>query len=64
MFTDTLLSVTRGHTQWLEPLLLDLTGDGWRLVGLGKVSSWSLLVIVTFILVADLKHIKAQRDRR
>ena len=36
--------------------------EGWRLVGLGKISSWGLLVIVTFIIVADLKHVKALRD--
>lgn len=34
---------------------------GWRLVGLGKISSWALLVILSFILVADLKHLKARR---
>lgn len=38
--------------------------EGWRLVGLGKMSSWALLVIVTFIIVADLKHVKARRDAR
>ncbi len=35
---------------------------GWRLVGLGKISSWALLVILSFILVADLKHLKARRS--
>jgi uncharacterized membrane protein YoaT (DUF817 family) len=29
---------------------------GWHLVSLGILSSWSLLVIVSFILVAGLKH--------
>lgn len=28
----------------------------WTLVGFGKISSWSLLVIVSFIIVAYLKH--------
>lgn len=37
---------------------------GWELVGFGKLSSWALLVIVTFIIVADLKHVKAKRDAR
>ena len=37
---------------------------GWRLVGLGKISSWALLVILSFILVADLKHLKARRALR
>lgn len=36
--------------------------EGWRLVGFGKLSSWALLVIVTFIIVADLKHVKARRS--
>lgn len=28
----------------------------WTLVGIGKISSWSLLVIISFIVVAYLKH--------
>jgi uncharacterized membrane protein YoaT (DUF817 family) len=32
----------------------------WARVGLGKWSSWSLLVIMTFTLVANLKHVKAR----
>lgn len=32
----------------------------WSLVHLGKWSSWSLLVIMTFTIVAHLKHIKRQ----
>jgi uncharacterized membrane protein YoaT (DUF817 family) len=42
---------------WVYPHQL----AGWQLVGFGKMTSWSLLVIVTFILVADLKHVKARR---
>jgi uncharacterized membrane protein YoaT (DUF817 family) len=34
----------------------------WTLVGFGKISSWSLLVIVSFIIIAYLKHYKATRD--
>ena len=33
---------------------------GWSVVHLGKWSSWSLLVIMTFTIVANLKHIKSQ----
>ena len=33
---------------------------GWRPVGLRKVHSWSLLVILSFVCVADLKHLKAR----
>lgn len=33
---------------------------GWSIVHLGKWSSWSLLVIMTFTIVAHLKHIKAK----
>jgi uncharacterized membrane protein YoaT (DUF817 family) len=32
---------------------------GWRPVSRGKVSSWSLLVVLTFVIVADLKALKA-----
>lgn len=30
----------------------------WNIVSLGKLSSWFLLVIVSFIIVAQLKHVK------
>ncbi|BCB03965.1 DUF817 domain-containing protein [Bacillus sp. KH172YL63] len=33
--------------------------DAWSLVHLGKVSSWLLLVIVSFLIVASLKRVKA-----
>jgi uncharacterized membrane protein YoaT (DUF817 family) len=33
--------------------------DGWRVVHLGKISSWFLLVIVSFIIVAQLKQLKS-----
>lgn len=36
---------------------------GWRIVHVGKISSWTLLVVITLILVADLKHYKAGRER-
>lgn len=32
----------------------------WATVSLGKWSSWSLLVVMTFTIVANLKHIKAK----
>ncbi|EJL41279.1 hypothetical protein BAG01nite_03160 [Brevibacillus agri] len=35
--------------------------SGWELVHLSKISSWFLLVIVSFIIVAELKHVKARR---
>lgn len=31
----------------------------WRLVGFGKISSWFLLVIISVIIVAQLKYVKA-----
>jgi uncharacterized membrane protein YoaT (DUF817 family) len=41
---------------------------GWQLVHAGKIGSWSLLVVMTFVIVADLKHVKTRRmaktDRR
>ena len=35
--------------------------EGWHWVGFGKLSSWSLLVIVSFLIVAQLKRVKAER---
>jgi uncharacterized membrane protein YoaT (DUF817 family) len=36
--------------------------EGWHWVGVGKLSSWSLLVIVSFLIVAQLKRVKAGRS--
>lgn len=33
----------------------------WNLVSLGKISSWCLLVIISFVIVAELKHARAER---
>lgn len=35
--------------------------EAWQLVHTGKFSSWLLLVIVSFLIVAALKHVKQQR---
>ncbi|MFD0717310.1 DUF817 domain-containing protein [Paenibacillus sp. GCM10027626] len=35
--------------------------EAWSIVGWGKLSSWFLLVIVSFIIVAQLKHVKEGR---
>ncbi|WP_042149925.1 DUF817 domain-containing protein [Paucisalibacillus sp. EB02] len=37
--------------------------DAWSLVSLGKVSSWVLLVIVSFLIVATLKRVKGSYVR-
>jgi len=42
------------HAFWQYPHQL----GGWSAVYVGKWSSWSLLVIMTFTIVANLKHIK------
>jgi uncharacterized membrane protein YoaT (DUF817 family) len=34
----------------------------WQMVGVGKLSSWGLLVIVSIIIVAELKFIKSKSD--
>ncbi|UOQ84365.1 DUF817 domain-containing protein [Gracilibacillus salinarum] len=34
----------------------------WQLVHFGKISSWLLLVIVSFLIVAMLKHLKEKRE--
>ncbi len=36
--------------------------DAWSLVHLGKVSSWLLLVIVSFLIVATLKQVKGRNS--
>ncbi len=36
---------------------------GWQAVNVGKISSWALLVIVSFMIVAQLKRVKAARRR-
>ncbi len=36
----------------------------WQLVHIGKISSWSLLVVITIIIVADLKYIKLRRIQK
>ncbi|MEO5927063.1 MAG: DUF817 domain-containing protein [Patescibacteria group bacterium] len=33
----------------------------WNMVGLGKITSWFMLVIISFILIANLKHVKEKR---
>lgn len=35
--------------------------DGWQMVSVSKLTSWALLFIVSFVLVAQLKRIKARR---
>jgi len=44
------------HGVWQYPHQL----GGWSAVHVGKWSSWSLLVIMTFTIVANLKHIKTR----
>ena len=34
---------------------------GWRVVDLHKITSWSLLVIISFVQIIDLKHLKYAR---
>ena len=43
------------HAGWRYPNQI----GAWATVHIGKWSSWSLLVIMTFTIVANLKHIKA-----
>lgn len=38
--------------------------EGWQLVHASKISSWFLLVIVSFIIVAQLKHLKRHLNSR
>ncbi|MEK3685992.1 DUF817 domain-containing protein [Paenibacillus sp. FSL R10-2736] len=36
--------------------------EAWHLVGFSKISSWFLLIIISVIIVAQLKHVKAGRS--
>ena len=38
--------------------------DGWRMVDPHKLSSWALLVIVSLMIVVQLKHVKGRRTPR
>jgi uncharacterized membrane protein YoaT (DUF817 family) len=57
-----------GFFIWLAENLSTLFGiwkypnqlGAWSIVHIGKWSSWSLLVIITFTLIAGLKHIKSR----
>lgn len=56
-----------GFFIWLAEIISTFFGvwrypnqvGAWATVHIGKWSSWSLLVIMTFTIVANLKHIKA-----
>lgn len=37
--------------------------EHWEIVHIGKISSWFLLVIVSFLIVALLKHLKENREK-
>jgi uncharacterized membrane protein YoaT (DUF817 family) len=55
-----------GFFVWVAENLATLFGawvypnqqKAWAVVSTSKISSWALLVIVTFIIVADLKHVR------
>ena len=38
--------------------------EQWSIVSIGKISSWSLLVIISFIIVAQLKHVKENFNKK
>lgn len=46
---------------WVYP---HQTSGAWQFVHIGKISSWSLLVVITIIIVADLKHIKQRSTQQ
>lgn len=35
--------------------------QSWRIVSMGKISSWFLLVIISFVIVADLKYVRGKK---
>ena len=56
MFVYVAENIGTFYNGWLYPN----QHAGWRLVDTGKWSSWSLLVIISFIVVAVLKDVKAR----
>lgn len=36
--------------------------ESWELVHLGKISSWGLLVVITFTIVAELKFFHQRKE--
>jgi uncharacterized membrane protein YoaT (DUF817 family) len=38
--------------------------DRWTVVSFQKFSSWFLLVIISFLIVADLKHVREEKNRQ
>jgi uncharacterized membrane protein YoaT (DUF817 family) len=66
----TLSFVLIGFFVWIAENLGTISGawlyphqtNGWKVVDLGKFSSWSLLVIVSLIVVAALKDLKARQS--
>ncbi|SFP90734.1 DUF817 domain-containing protein [Salibacterium halotolerans] len=59
-----------GFFIWVAENIVTLLGgwsyphqqSGWDVVHVGKISSWLLLVIVSFLIVAFLKHFKQNRN--
>ncbi|MFT9847664.1 DUF817 domain-containing protein [Aneurinibacillus sp. REN35] len=37
--------------------------EAWEIVHIGKISSWFLLVVISFIIVAQLKHVKMKKEK-
>ncbi|MCQ2010912.1 DUF817 domain-containing protein [Sporolactobacillus sp. STSJ-5] len=66
----TLSFVLIGFFIWIAENIATLFGawkypnqtGSWRLVHIGKVSSWILLVIVSFLIVATLKQVKERKE--
>lgn len=66
----TLAFIIVGFFIWLAENIATFLGawkypdqhDAWRLVSFSKISSWFLLVIISVIIVAQLKHVKSKRN--
>ena len=37
--------------------------EGWRMVSIGKISSWFLLVVLSIVIVIQLKFIRGKRRK-
>jgi uncharacterized membrane protein YoaT (DUF817 family) len=53
-------NISTFYSAWQYPSQI----HAWAVVGTGKITSWFLLVIISFIIVAYLKHYKGSRIGR
>lgn len=56
--------ITENISTFLRAWVYPNQSNVWQHVHIGKISRWSLLVVITIIIVADLKHLKQSRVQK